>query len=1308
MTLLQSGLAKSAAADAYTVDQSLRLNAADTPYLIRTPGTGNRKTWSVSFWAKLTKADTSTYGVIWSACATAASLPGDVIIVETGDANWRFWIDGSSEGDRDLQAVARDPSSWYHVVCFFDSPNQTMGMYINGELQTAMRATGNPTLNYDSDTFDGSTPIRIGEPASTRAGDDCLDCYVAEFHMVDGQALTASDFGETSATTNQWVPKEYEGTYGDEGFYLKFASTELADSFTDSSDPTAFTPTEDLTCQVLVVGGGGGSATKGSACGGGGAGGLVYVSSYAVTEDTDYAITVGAGAASAVGTATAATDGADSVFDVSDTTQILTASGGGGGSSNGSDANDGGSGGGGSNDNLGYGAYGSSDQVTTFGSYSGVGFGFRGGAGTSTYSMTAAGGGGAGAIGSAPASTTVGGAGGVGKDYSSVFGTGVGASGWFAGGGGGAGNTAGGGAGGTGGGGAGGTYPAVGTAGSTNTGGGAGGSSADANPSAAGGSGVVIVRYAGSVTKATGGTISTITVDGSDYKIHVFTSSRSPHTITANGDTVNTRAVRKVGDSSIYFDGTGDYLSIPQSDEFAVGSGDFTIETWIRPDLSDSSRKALYTTTDNTQSPPRAGLRFIITTTGIVEFYGSTVDSSTDTINFNSTAGDVVTDVWQHIAAVRDGSTFRCYVDGVQVGTYSITNTSYSIPAPGAWWLGRSEDYYSTQYIDEYRFSTTCRYPDGTTFTPSTTEFTADADTKLLIHSNWTGGLGADSSGNYNEFTVNNLVATDQVKDSPTNNFCTMSPLIVNAAYTYSEGNLKVVGGTVQGSMYGTMGATSGKWYWESFLEASDNGVLGFTTFEDIMKNNPYYPGYYTPGYAKQDTNYYYNETSSTGEPDIDEGDIMNVAVDVDSGKCWFGINGVWDTGDPATGATPTFTNANITSCIASGRPRSATVVWNFGQDSSFAGAKTAQGNQDENEIGDFYYTPPSGFLAMCSSNLPAPSIKKPGVNFNTILYDDGAGAKTGVGFQPDLVWVKSRGSTYEHEWTDAVRGVTEALSSDSTNAETTDSTGLTAFGTDGFTVGADTNYSDTTGSGMVAWSWKAGTTFDPATAGSVVTGSGSSNATAGFSTVGYEGTGSAMTIGHGLSQAPDLIIVKNRDAADAWQVYCSSNTAAPETDYLVLNTNAATVDNVDRWNDTAPTSSVFTVGDGVEVNTDDENYIAYCFHSIEGYSKVGSYEGNGNADGSFVYTGFRPAFVITKSIDSTSDWQMFDDKRIGYNVDNYELEANDNAVEDTSTEFIDIVSNGFKNRIATDPNVAETYLYIAFAESPFKYANAR
>jgi len=281
------------------------------------------------------------------------------------------------------------------------------------------------------------------------------------------------------------------------------------------------------------------------------------------------------------------------------------------------------------------------------------------------------------------------------------------------------------------------------------------------------------------------------------------------------------------------------------------------------------------------------------------------------------------------------------------------------------------------------------------------------------------------------------------------------------------------------------------------------------------------------------------------------------------------------------------------------------------------------------------------------------------------------------------------------------------------------------SFDSDGFTVIAGASNAawwNLAGDDFVAWNWRAGTTFDPATAGTVVTGSGSSNATAGFSIVGYEGTGAAMTMGHGLGSAPELILVKNRDDADDWQVYCASNTAAPETDFLVLNTTAATVDSVDRWNDTPPSSTVFTVGDSVKVNTDDEDYIAYCFRSIEGYSKVGSYIGNGNTgptgQGPFVYLGFRPAYVMIKcssTSSSSTKWVIFDSKRDGWNQGAESVGGNKYLFADTTEAGANLyISNLFSNGFTMYDNYdvfnisAATYIYLAFAESPFKYSNAR
>ena len=287
----------------------------------------------------------------------------------------------------------------------------------------------------------------------------------------------------------------------------------------------------------------------------------------------------------------------------------------------------------------------------------------------------------------------------------------------------------------------------------------------------------------------------------------------------------------------------------------------------------------------------------------------------------------------------------------------------------------------------------------------------------------------------------------------------------------------------------------------------------------------------------------------------------------------------------------------------------------------------------------------------------------------------------------PDMVWIKGRSTTYSHQLYDTVRGVTKRVLPDLSTAEETDTEALTAFGSDGFTLGSNAGVNTSSGT-HVAWCWN-------------------ESATAGFDIVGYTGTGSAKTESHSLSAIPHLMMVKNRDndPVENWCVYHQYNTSAPQTDLLILNTTASTEDASNRWNDTAPTSSVFTVGTNNEVNKDGDAIIAYLWTEKQGFSKFGSYEGNGVANGTFVNTGFRPALVITKSFDSTSSWHIFDNKREGYNVDNDPLVAEVTDAEAT-TDMIDILSNGFKCRIATDPNVAESYVYMAFAEAPFVNSN--
>jgi len=347
-------------------------------------------------------------------------------------------------------------------------------------------------------------------------------------------------------------------------------------------------------------------------------------------------------------------------------------------------------------------------------------------------------------------------------------------------------------------------------------------------------------------------------------------------------------------------------------------------------------------------------------------------------------------------------------------------------------------------------------------------------------------------------------------------------------------------------------------------------------------------------------------------------------------------------------------------------------------------------------------------------------TIDDPTIFFNTILTTGtgNAQAVTGLGFQPDWIWGKRRDSTGHHTLFNSVIGITKGLETTNTNAEFTSSDYYTAFGSDGFTIAAGSSGAGN-GSGQTAvqWCWKAGTAFsNDASSTSIgsIDSAGSVNDTAGFSICAYTGVSSAGTIKHGLSTAPSMIIFKNRSASNGWITYHHKNTSSPETDYLELHSTNATADLNTIMADTLPTTSVFSIGtEGAVGGGNTNNFIAFIFSERKGYSKFGSYVGNANDDGTFVYTGFKPAFVMIKNTSAGStDWYMYDNKRGGPaatiygNNNKYFLKANTNAAE--ANETFDMLSNGFKIRITNaflngDGN---TFIYMAFAESPFVNSN--
>ena len=567
--------------------------------------------------------------------------------------------------------------------------------------------------------------------------------------------------------------------------------------------------------------------------------------------------------------------------------------------------------------------------------------------------------------------------------------------------------------------------------------------------------------------------------------------------------------------------------------------------------------------------------------------------------------------------------------------------------------------------------------------------------------------IGIDRSGNGNNWTSNNLTQYDVMVDSPTNNFVTFNPLVHGGADLLSEGNLKSVG-TSSGKSYrpSTVGVDSGKFYFEGVITIGAAGAIGVCieggSTDNSMGKDDFSWAYHTGGTIR------HNDVNSSYGASYTTGDIIGAAVDIDNGTIVFFKNGSSQGSYSIVGFSPdTYFLGAGDSTTGSGTGW----VLNFGADSSFAGAKTPQGNSDSNGIGDFFYPVPSGFLSLCTKNLASVDVI-PSEHFNPVIYS-GTGADnrvlSGVGFTPDLGIFKRRNGTGPSQFFDTLRGNSLQLRSDTTSAESTQANKQKTFTSDGYTLGTDAQINGSGGT-YVAWNWKAGGSASSNSNGTI-TSSVSANAAAGFSIVSYTGTGVNATVGHGLSVAPEMIIVKNRDVTDVWLVYHDGLASDPQTDYIILNRTDAKADLSTAWNDTAPTSTVFSIGSLADVSRNNSNLIAYCFHSVEGYSKVGSYVGNGNADGPFVHCGFRPAYVLFKRTDTTGDWVIIDSTRSEVNVAQDVLFTQVAvAEEDNALYKIDYLSNGFKirNTISYMNASGGTYIFLAFAESPFKHSNAR
>jgi hypothetical protein len=538
-------------------------------------------------------------------------------------------------------------------------------------------------------------------------------------------------------------------------------------------------------------------------------------------------------------------------------------------------------------------------------------------------------------------------------------------------------------------------------------------------------------------------------------------------------------------------------------------------------------------------------------------------------------------------------------------------------------------------------------------------------------------------------------------------NYATLNPLAVGPYATLANANTRIIASSSSNSSasYSTIGMTTGKWYFEITNSGSgyDASHFGYALVADQLDAAALlqtgFAGYRTSGST-------YGTVSSTFASWAAGGEVIGVAVDCDNGAVYFARNNTWiNSGDPTSGASKT----------------GAITTYTGGSKTLYGGAGAYQNSSQFVDINfgqrPFSYTPPTGFVALNTYNLPASTITNGAAYMAATTYT-GTGASLTVAntvgstsFQPDWVWVKSRSAATDHALYDSVRGVQKQIESNSTGAETTETTGLTAFGSTGFTVGALAQM-NTSAATYVAWQWKAGTTSASNTNGSI-TSTVSAGATQGFSVVTYTGTGANATVGHGLGVAPSMVIVKKRAGATTgdWAVWHTSLG----TNVIYLNSTGAAGADSTWFQSTIPTSSVFSIGTAAITNQSTSTYVAYCFSAVAGYSAFGSFTGNGSADGPFVYTGFRPAFVMAKLSSATGDWNIVDDMRQTYNdaSGNPVLRANLSSAEedvDTMQGQMDILSNGFKLRSNNSSLNASggTIIYAAFAENPFKNALAR
>ena len=1296
-------------AGAYQIDRSLRFDQTATSHLNRTPSTsGNKKKWTWSGWVK--RCTNGNRDGLFEGEAN-----GNYTLLRIRDDNDKISLDQSGGGNFYVytNAIFRDNSAWYHIVCAVDTTQSTdsnrVKIYVNGVQQTLTAGTNWPSQDQDTRFNDSSYAMRIGGVN----GGTQFDGYMAEVHFVDGAALAASDFGEYD-DNNVWQPKEFTGSYNQGGsgtIYSNdlttntgsFASGSPATNAFDGDTGQATRANAELSSNNYVEFA---PSTPISFTNG------VYVRCYAANgyNITNYYSVDLDG--NGLGSETTFTGGGSGFNDVA-WIQVATGSG-----------------------TL----YKVRIRIT------------RGNSDSTSAGITAI------AINGTSSSNIL------------VDGTPAGANGFY-------------------------------------------------------------LKFADNSSNAALGT-------DSSGNSNTFTVNN----ISAQAATYATAGTHS-GKAGISFNGTNAVINLSADADVNPGSGIFTLECYAYALSGGSAAFGIY------DGSPGGNGSFVLRRVG-----AGTLMVERHNTAFDITGAAFSENTWHHVAVTRDSNNnVRLFVDGNQSGSTSTNNThNYQ----GTFRLGRDNNGFTNGYISNLRLiKGICLYTSN--FTAPTGNLTNASGTKLLMAQSTTSATaatvkpsGVTISGPGDGSVIDSLIdtPTNYTADSGNNggNYATFNLLNHNthsAYYTLSNGNLKcvAVGGSSKSSgsrgfCVSTLGMSSGKYYFELTVDLDDNNdhAVGIATAAGT--------GYYSTAgnwtYAASGSKFANSGSAVSYGASYGDGDTIGVAFDADTGALVFYKNG------SSQGTLATVTAGE-------------TYFFVWGMD-----AGTAQDYEVTANFGQrpFAYTPPSGYVSLCTQNLADPTIADGSTAFEAKLYTGTGSTQTisGLNFSPDLVWIKRRSGSTDHNINDIVRGAGKQLASNQNYAESTNTNNFAAFTSDGFTVGtgSQTNAANPPET-HVAWAWDAGSSNTSVTAGSLnssayntsdkwsddvagntyggagmpksklfngaidnnviansgttltfspsglssistlrmygssytrnangivvngtdytsyfpqggnsvaawvtipetsltsvawsTTGSGlengslfaievdgkllvdndqtppnvpsnastvRANPSAGISIVTYTGTGTGNTVAHGLNAIPEMIILKGRNFADNWRVYHKYLDASePEDYYLMLeSTNGKSADqNASFMNNTPPTSSVFSLGTDSAINGSSRTMVAYCFAPVAGFSEFGSYTGNGSASGPFIFTGFRPKWILFKMSSGTGDWRLMDTSRDPSNPCITQLYPNNRDAEIASNgaHNVDYLSNGFKVTTSHPAmnSSSQTYLYAAFAEHPFKTARAR